>query len=342
MNPAIESLALHWVGNQSNDEQCITSSKPFALTQEMNQLLTDYFIGSFKSGERYNFSSETGDLSGNFVYKFVSNIFDNPDMLLDFSVDLATQLYECCDHPQIKGGDFYVVRFSGCSVGNEECDAIGLFKIENKDLFLTIEHDTENKFDMSAVEGISLKKVDKGCLVLNYERQKGYYVMVVDNSNKSNAQYWVDDFLHLSRRQDAYFQTENMMHLCRNYLIEQLPQDFQVSRADQVDLLNKSMNYFAKSPKFDNQTFQERVLAQPELTNRFNNYRQQYEQDRDIDLGDNFDLNPDAVKKEKRAFKSVIKLDKNFHIYIHGNRDLIEAGTDEKGKFYKLYFNSEG
>lgn len=342
MTPTIDALALHWVGNQANDEQCITSNKLFALNPEMNQLLTDYFIGSFKSGERFNFSSDTGDVADNLIYKFVSNIFDNPGMLLDFSVDIATQLYECSEHPQIKGGDFYVVRFTGCGVANQECDAIGLFKIENKDLFLTVEHDTDNRFDMSTLEGISLKKVDKGCLIFNYERQNGYYVMVVDNSNKSNAQYWVDDFLHLSRRQDAYFQTENMMQMCRGYLIDQLPQDFQVSRADQVDLLNKSMNYFAKTPKFDAETFQERVLAHPELTQRFNDYRTQYEKDRNICIGDNFDLNPDAVKKEKRAFKSVIKLDKNFHIYIHGNRDLIEAGSDEKGKFYKLYFNSEG
>jgi len=39
----------------------------------------------------------------------------------------------------------------------------------------------------------------------------------------------------------------------------------------------------------------------------------------------------------------VIKLDKNFHIYVHGNRDLIEKGFDEaKGKnYYKMYFEQE-
>ena len=47
------------------------------------------------------------------------------------------------------------------------------------------------------------------------------------------------------------------------------------------------------------------------------------------------------VKKQARAFKSVIKLDKNFHIYIHGDRDLIEQGEDERGKFYKVYYNKE-
>jgi hypothetical protein len=48
-----------------------------------------------------------------------------------------------------------------------------------------------------------------------------------------------------------------------------------------------------------------------------------------------------AVKKQARVFKSVIKLDKNFHIYVHGNRELIEQGTDEKGKYYKVYYKEE-
>ena len=50
-----------------------------------------------------------------------------------------------------------------------------------------------------------------------------------------------------------------------------------------------------------------------------------------------------AVKKQARVFKSVIKLDKNFHIYVHGNRELIEKGYDgAMGKhYYKIYFDVE-
>ncbi|MES1226514.1 MAG: nucleoid-associated protein, partial [Bacteroidota bacterium] len=48
-------------------------------------------------------------------------------------------------------------------------------------------------------------------------------------------------------------------------------------------------------------------------------------------------------KKQAKVFKSVLKLDKNFHIYIHGRRDLIEKGIDEitGKKFYKIYFEEE-
>ena len=44
------------------------------------------------------------------------------------------------------------------------------------------------------------------------------------------------------------------------------------------------------------------------------------------------------LKKNIKRSKAVLKLDKNFHIYIHGNRDLITANEDDKGKYVKVYF----
>lgn len=338
-NANIYAIALHYVGNQSNDEPFLLSPRLYGATAEMSELLTDYFLGAFKSEERYQFFDEMG-LENNRVYRLVSDIFDNPDMVYQFSVDLATHLYENCQHPKIKGGYFYVVYFKNCSIGVGGCDAVGLFKIENQDQFLTIEHD-DNGFDITSVEGINLKRLDKGCIVYNYEREKGYMVSVVDKTNSSGATYWVDSFLNLTRRQDAYFQTENLMTLCRNFLVEELPKEFDVCRADQVDMLNRSMNYFKNSPKFDKERFDQQVLNQPEVIERFDNYKGRYQDEREIHLEDSFDLNQTAVKRQGRAYKSVIKLDKNFHIYIHGNRELVERGEDEHGRFYKLYFNEE-
>ena len=63
----------------------------------------------------------------------------------------------------------------------------------------------------------------------------------------------------------------------------------------------------------------------------------------EIDVPDNFAISIQAVKKQARVFKSVLKLDKNFHVYIHGDKSLIEKGFDERtGKnFYKIYFDEE-
>ncbi|MFQ9503659.1 MAG: hypothetical protein ACLR1G_06560 [Alistipes indistinctus] len=41
--------------------------------------------------------------------------------------------------------------------------------------------------------------------------------------------------------------------------------------------------------------------------------------------------------------KSVIKLDRNFHIYVHGNNQYIRKGYDEETcmNYYQLLFNEE-
>jgi hypothetical protein len=46
-----------------------------------------------------------------------------------------------------------------------------------------------------------------------------------------------------------------------------------------------------------------------------------YQQEYEIDIPDDFTISDSAVKKQARIFKSVIKLDKNFHIYVHVNGD---------------------
>lgn len=74
----------------------------------------------------------------------------------------------------------------------------------------------------------------------------------------------------------------------------------------------------------------------------FRSFDSNYREENDIELTDNFDISPQAVKKKAKVFKSVLKLDKNFHIYIHGNSELIEQGVEKDGrKFYKIYFQQE-
>jgi hypothetical protein len=64
----------------------------------------------------------------------------------------------------------------------------------------------------------------------------------------------------------------------------------------------------------------------------FNRYKSVYQQERAIDIADDLTMSDNGdVKEQARALKSIIKLDKNFHIYVYGNSDLIQQGADEKG-----------
>ncbi|MDR2650885.1 MAG: hypothetical protein LBC68_01030 [Prevotellaceae bacterium] len=98
------------------------------------------------------------------------------------------------------------------------------------------------------------------------------------------------------------------------------------------------MQFFKETDNFNLNEFTNEVMEQPEVIESFKQYKSVYQQEHEIDIANDFTISDNAVKKQARAFKSVIKLDKNFDIHVHGNRNLIEQGTDENGKFYKIYY----
>ncbi len=335
----IEQLAIHVIGNKSEDEGYSLSKNPLPLDDEMKEILQDFFLSSFKSDEKYSFYHDS-ELSYNEVFGYVAKIFDDNSQFFEQSVNLTKHLYEKSNHPNIKTGEFYVVYFRDCQNDGEIVDAVGLFKSENKDTFLKVKRDGEN-FNIECDKGINPKKMDKGCLIFNFERENGFVVKTIDNTNRVDAQYWTDDFLHIRQLHDKYFNTHNVMSMYKNFVTRELPQQFEVSKADQADLLNRSVKFFKENDNFEMQNFEDSVIQQPEVIQQFQQFKDTFARDNDFEIPDSFDISDSAVKKQSRAFKSVIKLDKNFHIYVHGNRNLIEQGEDEKGKFYKVYYKEE-
>lgn len=97
-------------------------------------------------------------------------------------------------------------------------------------------------------------------------------------------------------------------------------------------MFNKLVKFFKENDTFDMDEFASEVMVQPEVIDSFNKYKDDYQREWDIVISDNFSISESAVKKQARALKSVIKLDKNFHIYVHGDRKFIEQGQDEKGE----------
>lgn len=89
--------------------------------------------------------------------------------------------------------------------------------------------------------------------------------------------------------------------------------------------------------------FSQEVMRQPEIIDSFKNYKASFEKDRDMQLQEDFDISEAAVKKQARILKSVIKLDKNFHIYVHGKKELIKQGFDPDSgmNYYQLYYKVE-
>ena len=336
----ISTNSLHFVGNKIADEGISLSKNTIVIDHKLEQNLISYFLTPFTSEEFYQFYHES-DLALNEVYAYVSKIFDNGEQLYEQSVNLAKHLYEQSTHPKIKGGEFYTVYFKDCTLDSETLDAVGLFKSENKDTFLKVLQENDN-FNLQTEKGINIKKLDKGCLIFNKDRENGYIVAVVDNAGRGvEARYWLNDFLHVCRRKDEYTNTQNFMTLAKNFVTQELPKELGTSKADQIDLLNKSLDFFKDKDTCDIDDFTNEVMIEPDIIEKFHHYKQRCEDESGTSINNSFSISETARKKQQRSFKRVIQLDKKIKIVIDGNSQNIEQGTDKKGKFYKVYYNEE-
>ncbi len=329
-------LVIHRVGNRTAEEGIHLSKTLTFYPLELTDTLYNFFTKSFKTDEYFQFKTEE-----NPVFSSVKNIFENPTQLLLNSVQIAEHLYKANLHPKVKGGELFVVFFPDALVEGENVRAVGIFKSESKDRVLkTVPN--ENSYDVWTEEGVNLSKPDKGCIIFNLDEENGYLIASVDNAKGEEFGIWNDEFLQVTQLQNEYFDTENTLNLCKSYVMDKLPEEFEVSKVDQVDLLNNTMKFFKEADTFKLNEFSESVLIQDELKQSFEDYKKRFEEVYEVDVNDHFEISKNAVKKQARFFKSIIKLDKNFHIYVHGNRKMIEQGVDEEGKkFYKLYYDSE-
>ena len=181
----IADFYVHKVGNKIADEEYFIAKRNVDADDNLKMLLSHYFLSSFKSEELYRFNHDI-ELSLNEVYSCVCKIFNNPSSLYEQSINLAKHLYNKSLHPKIKGGEFYVVFFKDCILHGESLNAIGLFKSESKDTFLEVEQ-IEDGFDIESRRGININKLDKGCLVFNIEKDKGFNISIIDNTNKKKG-----------------------------------------------------------------------------------------------------------------------------------------------------------
>lgn len=339
-NTRIGRMSLNFVGNKINQEPLVLS--PFAVHPDAEQeaVLLPYLLDSFKS-EIWFQLYHPSNLELNPVFEMVSKLFETPDLLEENAVEIARHLYDSATHPRIKGGELYTVYFEECLFNGDPCPAIGIFKAETKDTFFQIKNEDE-KFKITSQSGSALGKLDKGCLIFNTGKPEGYFVRVFDqNTRGQEAQYWVDDFLGLHRKHDEYFETERTVQLCKDFITKRLPEFYEVDRVQQIDLLQRTKEYMDEQVEFKTQDYTEKIFADSEVIQHFEDYKREYEDAVGEVYSDDFNLSTPALKKSMSTFKGVIKLDKNFQIQILGDRSLIQKSQDEGGTFYKLYFEQE-
>ena len=342
---SLKQLSVHRIGNKINNEFYSLSDQSIEIEDEiLKSLLMQYFLSPFgKANEVYRFMHSSDELELNELFHFSSQVFSDSSSFHETSGKITRHLYDISNHPKIKSGEIYIASFKDLQLEGELTDAIGIFKSETKETYLKVDP-AQGGFALSYEDGgINIQKLDKGCLIFNTEKEEGFKVMVIDQTNRTDAAYWKDEFLKLRIRNDSFNKTTTTLSVYKNFITSKIDDDFEISKADKIDLLNRSMKYFKDKESFDIEEFSEEVIGNKKAIESFKNFSREYNEEFEAGLDQPFDISGAAVKKQARVFKSVLKLDKNFHIYIHGNKELIEKGFDDDRSmsYYKVYFKEE-
>ena len=344
-NTKIDRIVVHKVGNKAKEEGVKLSRRELNIEEDfIRELLMMYFTKPFDGKVEYNFT-HAADLKLNEIYSYSKNIFNDVDSFYNQSVNIANHLYEQGTHPRIKSGELYVVYFSDCLVDDELCDGLGIFKSENKDKYLRVMQQGDS-FEIDFEDGININKLDKGCIIFNTEEEQGYKVITADKlSTSQDAVFWKDEFLRLTARPDDFYMTKNFLQMVESFSTDCLSTENNVDKREQVNFRAKAAQYFEEKEEFVMEDFEKEVLQEPEIIETFKEYKESFQEafHMNTDVADDFVIAPEVKKEVQKKFRSVIKLDGNFHIYIHANPELSEKGYDEKKKmaFYKLYYTEE-
>lgn len=344
-NTQIESLSIHRVGNKSRNEAIFLSENTFNVNDEIMPLLKDYFFKPFREKEE-NYFQFTHDvaLDYNEMYNFASELFANPSNSHEISKKITKHLFDQSNHPHIKNGEVYVTHLTNVSIDNNVVDAIGIFKSEIKADFLQFEENGSN-LEMILQQGINLSKLDKGCLIFNYKKEEGYKILTID-SNRYDARYWLEHFLCVDAFQDENFMTKKYLKFVQDFAKDVvLPAE---DKKEEVMFMNRSVNYFAKNDEFEETSFLNEVIENPDLQAEFKNYKVDRGEKYSIEDTTNFPIANNAVSDARKKIKNVINLDTNVQIKLdfinaESAEKFIEKGWDEEKQmyYYLVYFNKE-
>jgi hypothetical protein len=315
-----------------NDNENYLSNDLYVFNDEEGIVINKVFLKPFTSNTTTFEFKHNIDLDLNPLYKLSKTVYEDGE-LVEVSKNIHQHLKSVSKHPNIKNGDLFIIQYSDVKMNNTFYDALGIYKVENRDSFIEI-----SSRKLTFKKGIGSHKLDKACLILFTKTP--YTIFIIDNGS-TETDYWENEFIKADFKKDNINSTSQFLTLTKNFIADRLPQDFDVSKADQVSLLNKSLKFFKEKDHFDLDDFTSEVIIDPIAVEAFKQYKTDYEHEKDFMFSDSFSISSEAVKKQARSLKSVIKLDKNFHIYVHGNRELIEQGEDSKGKFYKVYYKEE-
>lgn len=334
----IKSCIVHVVGNKSVDQGLTLTNEAIDLDESTGKILEKYLLGQVTTDGYYEFWHES-DMALNELYSYAKRCFADNEEFIAVSQQIAKHLYSCSIHPKIKDGELCVVLFRNVIVDGVTCEALGIFKSENKDTFLKMVSKGD-RTEIYSETGININKLDKAAIIFNTSAESGYWVTVIDRTNKATeAKYWTDEFLKVRPCSNSYNQTESLLAMTRTF-VSHLPEGG--GKKDKALMVHRSMEA-VKAPVVKVEDYARDVFKDEEMARQFEEYTRKKADDEGLALDDEIKISQQAVKKKTTTKLTTIKLDDNFDIRVHGGEQLVEQGYDEERgmKYYKLYYREE-
>lgn len=343
-NASISKFIIHKVGNKFNDTKNAFSDQLVDFDEASYDLMLPFLLRPFGTVvQSYRFNHHA-DISLNEINSYGAQIFSDDDAFIDVSKHIVTHLYEQSTSANIKTGDVLVVMFEGIEFREITTNAIGIFKIENKVNFFQT-YLENNSYDVLVQKGISSKKVDKGCLILNQSDAEGQIVFSIDN-NSYDAQYWINHFLNIKYADDANNHTQQYIELCKDFSTEILKTNY--GAQERNSFLAKTIDFFKENEVVNIERFKEELFEEDKGKREFDNFKKEFEGEQNLVIRNQFDIAENVVSKEKRKIKTDIKLDTNIQIKLDidapdASIEYLERGYDDEKKmhYYKVFFNAE-
>ncbi len=341
-------LVLAKVGHPQRDEPLQTSKELGAIAEDDQETLCAIFLKPFKNLGGHRFSHHAA-LDQHEMHALATAVFAEPDRLLETGRDIAKRLYAKSNHPNIKSGDLCICLIQDIEVDGELSQGLCILKSESVVPFLSIST-RDGDLRLSAQQGINPDKLDKGCLILNHQPNKGYHVLTFDRSG-TESRFWIRDFLGVVPITDSPFLTNKYADMAVAFVGQQAkesPRDLDAPPWEACSAARDALGYFEGKEKFSLQEFEEQVLKTPAAAAKFAAHRALIEKDQGQRFDDSFEISQRDVNKAKKKVSAVIKLDTGVEIHLKptlaGKPDaIIERGFDDaRGmKFIKVFFNQD-
>ena len=193
------------------------------------------------------------------------------------------------------------------------------------------------------LRGLPMQKPEFGCLILP-DGMDGFKLFVMEPGNgERSGSPWSELIFPFHKATTDAYHAKQFFKMCKAFSEDVMVKEQKQPRENQVSFLSDSLEYAANKQELNFENFKADVLKEPAIIDAFDSFQEKYTEERRWNPPDQFAMTEQSQNQAKKFVKSIIKLDKNFHIYVHGNKERIEKGFDEDRKlnFYTLWFEAE-